>query len=107
LKRPAWRWSDAIDGVDVVQALDAVEVALVHAIDADEARAALGRRRTAHANRRRLGPSRLAQHDALGAVAGAVAQVVQVPHRDRAEPPEARIAEDIALAAQHAGCRRS
>ena len=35
------------------------------------------------------------------AVAGAGAQVVQVPHRDRADPLEACIAEDIALAAQH------
>lgn len=33
---------DAVDGVDEVPALDAVKIALVHAVDADEARAALG-----------------------------------------------------------------
>jgi len=32
-----------------------------------------------------------------------VAQVVQVPDRDRAQPREALISTDVALAAQHAG----
>ncbi len=41
---------DAVHGVDVVQPLDAVQVALVHAVDADEAGPALGRRRLAHAD---------------------------------------------------------
>ncbi len=75
----------------------------MHAVDADEPRATIGRRRLAHADaRRRLAAARLGQHHALLAVAGTIAQVVQVPHRDRAQASEARVGEDIALAPQHA-----
>ena len=66
----------AIHRVDVVQALDAVLIALVHAVDADEARATLGGGRLACADGGGLGGLGLGQHHSLGAVASAVAQVV-------------------------------
>jgi len=98
---------DAVHRVDVIQPLDAVQVPLVHAVDADEAGPALGCRRLAHADLGVLAGLGLGQQDALVAVARAVAQVVQVAHRDRAQPSESLIAEDIALAAQHAGRGRA
>jgi hypothetical protein len=90
---------DAIDGVDVVQPLGAVLIALVHAVDTDEAWPAIGRGRLAGADGDRLCGARLGRHHALRAVALAGAQVVQVRHRDRAQARKARIAEDIALPA--------
>jgi hypothetical protein len=78
----------------------AVDAHLVHAVDAHEARATIGCRRFTHADARRLVAARLGQHHALLAVAGAVAKVVQVPHRDRAQGSEARVAKDVALAAR-------
>jgi hypothetical protein len=98
---------DAVQRVDVVQPLDAVQVALVDAVDADEAGAALGRRRLAHADLGVLGGLGLGLHHTLVAVARAVAQVVQMTHRDRAQPSESIITEDVALAAQHAGRGRA
>ena len=73
------------------------------AVDADEAWATLGRRGLAHADGRRLGAARLAHQHTLLAIAAACAQVVQVRHRDRAQASKARVAKDVALAAQHAG----
>ncbi len=98
---------DAVHGVDVVQALDAVQVTLVDAVDADEAWAALGGGRLAHTDLGVLRGLRFALHHTLVAVARAVAQVVHVPHRELGQPHEARVAEDIALAAQHAGRGRT
>ena len=68
-------------------------VALVHAVDTDEARTSIGGRCLAYADRDGLGRPRLGQHHPLGAVGRAVAQVVQVYHRDRSRPLEARVAE--------------
>lgn len=99
--------SHAIDRVDVVQALGAVQIALVDAVDTHEARAALRGWRLAHADGRGLGGPGLGQHHALSPIGRAVAQVVQVPNRDRAQALESRVAEDIALAAQHAGRGRA
>src|SRR5271170_4979958 len=98
---------DAIDRVDVVQALGAVEIALMNAVDTHETRTPFGSRSLACADCPRLRRSGLCLHDAPVAVSSAVAQVVEVPHRERAQPLEARIAEDVALAAQHAGRGRS
>ena len=69
---------DLVDQVDQVDALDAVAVALVHRVDADVARPAIGFRRLAQADghRRRL---RLRPRRALGAVGRRGAQVVHVP----------------------------
>jgi len=67
-------------------------VALVHAVDTDEARTSIGGRCLAYADRD-LGRPRRGQHHPLGAVGRAVAQVVQVYHRDRSRPLEARVAE--------------
>ncbi len=61
---------DAVHRVDVVQALDAVEVALVDAVDAHEAGAPIGCRRTAHANGGGPVAACLGQYHALRAVAG-------------------------------------
>ncbi len=97
----------AVHRVDVVQALGAVQIALVDAVDADEARTAIRGRRLAYADGHGLGGSGLGQHHALVPVARAVAQVVQVGYRDRAQALEARLAEDIALATQHAGRGRA
>ena len=91
----------------MIQALGPVQVALVDAVDADEARTAVGGWRLAHADRGGLGGAGLGQHHALRAVGRAVAQVVQVAHRDRAQAFEARVAEDIALASQDAGRGRA
>src|SRR6202051_5337491 len=79
----------------------------MHAGDANEAVATLRGWRPARADRHRLGRSGLGLYDAPVAVGGAVAQVVQVPNRERAQPFEARIAEDVALAAQTAGRSRA
>ena len=93
---------DAVNGVDVIQPLDAVPVALMDAVDANETRAALRRRGLAHADRSGLVAACLGHEHTLLAIAAAGAQVVQVRHRDRAQASKARIAKDIALAAQHA-----
>jgi hypothetical protein len=60
----------------------------------------------AHADGRRLVRAGLGEHHALGAIAGCLAQVVQVRHRDRAQARKARVTEQIALALQHARCCR-
>ena len=96
----------AVHRVDVVQPLDAVVVALVHAVNADEARASIGRRCLAHTDVHAPGGPGLGEHHALRPVRRAVAQVVQVCHRDVAQPLEAGHLEHGALAAQCAGCGR-
>ncbi len=94
---------DAVHGVDVVQALGAVEIALVHAVDADEAGTAVRGRCPTHADGDGLGRPGLGQHHPLGPVAGTAPQVVEMRHRQRRQPCVARIAMDLVLAAQHAG----
>ncbi len=95
--------SDAVHRVDVVQALDAVLVALVNAVDADEARAAFRSWGLAHSDGNGLGGARLGQHHALRPVRCAVAQGVQMPDGEVAQALETSVLEHIALAAQHAG----
>lgn len=68
-----------IDRVDMVEPLDAIEIALMDAIDADEARAALGVWGATLANGNLRGAG-LGPVLAAGGVAGDLAQVVQVCH---------------------------
>ena len=72
--------ADGIDTGDVIDALDAVLIALMHRIDAHKAGAALVARRFAHADgvAHRAGRGEAL---ALRLIAGTLAQVVQV--RDR------------------------
>ena len=99
--------SDAVHRVDVIQALGAVQIALVDAVDTDEARTPIWGWRLAHADGRGPGGPGLGQHHALGPVGRAVAQVVQVRNGDRTQTLEARVAEHITLATQHAGRGRA
>uniref|UniRef100_E6PKS1 Uncharacterized protein n=1 Tax=mine drainage metagenome TaxID=410659 RepID=E6PKS1_9ZZZZ len=91
---------DAVDGVDVIQTLDAVEVALMHTVDANEPWAPIGCRCPAYSDGGGTIAAGLGHHHTLLAVAVAVAQVVQVRHRDRAQALEPGIAKDIPLAAR-------
>lgn len=85
---------DAVHGVDVVHALDAVMIALVDAVDADEAGAALGLRGLP--DRDGDGPAGSGRFPVAArvAVARRVAQVVQVRDRDVGQPLVAAIAVD-------------
>jgi len=85
---------DAIHGVDVVQAFQAVLIALMHAVDADKARAPLGLRGLAYADRHRGGAG-LVPLPAPIAIARSPAQVVQVRHRNTRQARVARIAVDL------------
>lgn len=84
---------DAVHRVDVIDPLHPVLIALMHAVDADETRLAIGRRRAALANGQGDG-TRLAPLLAMLRVAAGTAQVVQVAHRDRRQPGIARIPMD-------------
>ena len=64
----------------MIDPLEAVEVALVDAVDADEARTAFGGRGAALADANAC-PFGLGPHPARGLIAGLGAQVVQVRHR--------------------------
>jgi len=68
---------DLVDGVDVVEALDAVAIALMDGVDAQETGPLLGAGFTALADghRSRL---RLEHAHALACIGGGVAQVIQV-----------------------------
>ena len=107
---------DDIDRVDrgwpraMVDTLEAIQMALgqpltlMHRIDTDITRHALGSWRFANTNghRRR---SRAVPHEALFAIRLAGAQVIQVGDRDLREPGITRIAEMLNGAAQqHLGC---
>ncbi len=80
----------AVHRVDVIDPLEAVEVALVDAVDADEARTPLGGRSAALADGHAV-PLGLGPHPALGLIAGLGAQVVQVRHRQVGQALVARI----------------
>ena len=73
---------DAVHRVDVIQALHPVLIALVHAVDTQIPRTALGRGRFAYPDgdlmRARLAPALAAAH-----VAFLLTKVVQMRHRDR------------------------
>ena len=85
---------DLVDGVDVIDALDLVEVALMHRVDADPARAALRARLAADADRRLRGARHVlgAEHPLVGPRA---AQVVQVAVGDPRQALVARVSEDL------------
>jgi hypothetical protein len=90
------QWSIA-----VVQAPDAILVDLVHAVDADEVRAALGRRRLAQADVPRVGSAR---HTAGGRQRCRVGCTGATEIKPR--PLQARVGEHIALASPQHPCRR-
>ena len=74
----------AVHGIDVVDAFDAVLIALMHAVHAQVAGPVVGGRRApladGNGHRPGLGPDL-----ALALIAGALAQVVQMRHRDRGQ----------------------
>lgn len=73
---------DAVDGVDVIDALDAIPVALMHAVDADETRTPIRYRRPAYADGNAC-RSGLGEDLPASQVATFLAQVVKMSHRDR------------------------
>ena len=94
---------DAVHGVDVVQALGTIQVALMHGIDADEAGSAIGCRCPAHADGDGVCGPGLGQQHARGAVTGAAPQVVQMAHREARQAAVVGVAIARELAAQYAG----
>ena len=76
--------SDLVDGVDVIDPFDPIQVTLLDGIDPQKARLTLGVGPASFANLRAHW-ARLVELAALASVADAVAQVVQVRHRDAGE----------------------
>ena len=76
----------------MINTFDAVQIALVNAVHAQIAGPVIGGWRAALADRNRRWPS-LGPDLALVSVAGALAQVVQMCHRDRRQALVASIAE--------------
>ena len=76
--------SDLVDGVDVIDPFDPIQVTLMDGIDPQKARLTLGVGPASFANLRAHW-ARLVELAALASVADAVAQVVQVRHRDAGE----------------------
>ena len=91
---------DFVHRVDQVDALAAVEVALVDGVHAQEAGAALGTGSAALADGHLHG-LRGVRRGALAAVGGRGAQVVEVADRDPGQAREAPVAEHLVLAAHH------
>ena len=86
--------------VDQVEALAAVEVALVDGVDAQEAGPALGPGAAALGDGHLHRPGEV-RRGALAAVGGRGAQVVEVADRDPRQAREALVAEHLVLAAHH------
>ena len=111
------RLADALDGghrfplghdihrIDVIDTLDAVQIALMDSIDADVARQAVGRRRLPHGDGYRAGPC-LRPCEAPLAIGLARAQVVQMRHRDLRQAFVARIAIDLPGPLRQRPCSR-
>lgn len=82
---------DAVHGVDVIEPLDAVLIALMNAVDTDEAGASVGCGSTALPDGDGIA-LRLSPVQAGGLIADLVAQVVQVGNRQGRKPLIAGIA---------------
>src|SRR5205823_10507015 len=90
---------EAVHGVNVVEPLGAILIALVDAVDANEAGAPIRGGSTAFANGYGVAPG-LGPVQAGGLVAGLAAQVVQVRYREAREPLVAGIAKELPSALQ-------
>jgi len=84
---------NTVHGIDVIDAFDAIQIALMDGVHAQVAGSVIRRRGAAltdgNAHRSRLGPDL-----ALTLISGAFAQVVQMPYRDRRQALVAYLAKD-------------
>ena len=98
---------DFIDGIDVIDALGAARrIALMHRVQAQKAGLALRLRLAPLADLHRRGP-RLGVVQAPLAITLAMAQVVQMSHRDRGQPRVFAPSVDVKLAFQNASGGRA
>src|SRR5580658_9144228 len=97
---------DGIHGIDVVDALGSVPVALMHGVDAQESGPALRIGSAPLGDRNRRGPCGL-EHRRLFPVVRAPAQVVQMRHRDSRQRPKLLFAELLVLPFENAQRGRS
>ena len=97
---------DFVDGVDEVEALDAVQVALVHGVDAQPVGAAAGTRLAPLANgvAQRAG---LVLDGAQALIAGALAQVVEVAVGDSGQALVTGLAEHLERTLGELACGRT
>jgi len=85
---------DLVDEVDVIKPLDAVEIALVDGVDAQEARLAVGAGLAALADLDRVGPG-LGEGAAQVLVTRSAPQVVEVAVGDAGQALVTRVAEPV------------